>query len=414
MNRKPLPIAEPGAVSADARPSLVIRPPIPILLMAQKLTQGGSERQLTEIAKGLDRRLFEPHVAVLRPGGIRLDELRAAGVPTVCIPLQSFASPSALSAAWRLNRYLRRHKIRLAHSFDVPANLFMVPLARASCVQAVLSSQRAFRSLTPKQYRPLVRRSDRLVDGIVVNCRALERQLTTGENVPASIIRLCHNGINTQFFYRRPPDRPREPGDPLVVVGIVCALRPEKDLPTLVKAFAIARRRHPLMRLAIVGDGEMRDPLERLSEELGVRECCEFAPSTTEVPQWLSAIDIFVLPSASEALSNSLMEAMACGCAPVASNVGGNGELVEHGERGLLFQAGDAEELARHLNTLAADEELRRRFAEASRRFIHENFGLAKSVRRMTEIYLEALEATGKARTRQPGMDKKEAMDRKE
>jgi glycosyltransferase involved in cell wall biosynthesis len=368
--------------------------PIPILLMAQRLTQGGSERQLTEIATALDRKLFAPHVAVLRPGGVRLDELRAAGVPTVCVPLQSFASPSLMSAAWRLNRYLRRNGIRLAHSFDVPANIFMVPVARATGVAVVLSSQRAFRSLTPKQYRPLVRFSDRFVDGIVVNCRALERHLVTGENVPASMIRLCYNGINTQFFYRRPPDRPREPGEPLVV-GVVCALRPEKDLPTLVRAFAIARRPNPLMHLVIVGDGEMRDPLERLSEELGVRECCEFVPSTTEVPQWLSRIDIFVLPSVSEALSNSLMEAMACECAPVASNVGGNGELVEHGERGLLFEAGDAEELARHLNTLAADEELRRRFAEASRRFIQETFGLTNSVRRMTDIYLEALGRKG-------------------
>lgn len=359
--------------------------------MSQKLAQGGSERQLTEVAMGLDRKLFEPHVAVLRPGGIRLDELRAAGVPTVCFPLQSFTSPSALSAAWGLNRYLRGHRIGLAHSFDVPANVFMVPVARASGVPVVLSSQRAFRSLTPKQHRPLVRFSDRLVDGIVVNCRAVERHLVGDEGVPAAMIRLCRNGINTEVFQRCAAERPRWPAGASLVVGIVCALRPEKDLPTLVKAFAFARRQQPGLRLVIVGDGAMRDPLERLSEELGQRDYCAFVPSTTEVPRWLSAIDIFVLPSVSEALSNSLMEAMSCGCAPVVSNIGGNPELVEDGERGLLFRAGDAEDLARCLSTLAADDALRRRFADASRRFIRENFSLADSVGRMTEIYLEML-----------------------
>ena len=365
--------------------------------MAQKLAQGGSERQLTEIATGLDRRLFAPHVAVLRPGGVRLDELRAAGVPTVCFPLHSFTSPSAITAAWRLSRYLRRHKIGLAHSFDVPANLIMVPVARASGVRVVLSSQRAFRSLTPKQYHPLMRFSDRLVNAIVVNCKALERHLMSDEGVPASRIRLCYNGINTQMFRRYRREQPSELVGASVVVGIVCALRPEKDLPTLVKGFALARRQHPGMRLVIVGDGEMRDPLERLSEDLGERSHCVFVPSTTAVPQWLSSIDIFVLPSQSEALSNSLMEAMACGCAPVASDIGGNGELVEHGERGLLFRAGDAQELARHLTTLAGDEALRVRFAEASRRFIHENFSTANSIRRMTEIYLGTIStsATG-------------------
>ncbi len=362
--------------------------------MAQKLAQGGSERQLTEIVTGLDRNLFAPHVAVLRPGGARLDELRAAGIPAVCFPLQSFTSPSLLSAAWGLTRYLRRHRIELVHSFDVPANVFMVPVARASRTPVVLSSQRAFRSLTPKKYSPLVRLSDRLVDGIVVNCRALERHLISEENVPASMIRLCYNGINTQVFERRPRERPRELAGADPVVGIVCALRPEKDLPTLVRAFALARNQHPRMRLVIVGSGEMLGPLLQLSEELGQREHCVFVPSTAEVPQWLSSIDIFVLPSISEALSNSLMEAMACGCAPVASNIGGNGELVEHGERGLLFRAGDAEELALHLSTLAADEALRRRYAEASRLFIQENFSLASSVGRMTEIYLEAMGGT--------------------
>ena len=365
--------------------------PVPILLMAQRLSQGGSERQLTEIVQGLDRKLFNPHVAVLRPGGARLDELRAAGVPIVCVSLKSFISPSAFSAGWQLNRYMRRQRIKLAHSFDVPANIFMVPVARLAGVPVVLSSQRAFRSLTPNQYRPLVRFSDRLVDGIVVNCRAMEEHLITDENVPESMIRLCYNGINTDFFYRRQADASGEPATTPLTVGIVCALRPEKDIPTLVKAFAIVRRAHPDIRLLIVGDGEMRDPLGRLSEELGQRDHTVFIPSTAEVPRWLSQMDIFVLPSASEALSNSLMEAMACGCAPIASNVGGNGELVEHGRRGLLFQAGDAEDLARQLSTLVIDEELRRRFAEASRRFICENFGLGASVRRMTEIYLEAI-----------------------
>lgn len=366
--------------------------PIPILLMAQQLTQGGSERQLTEIANGLDRRLFEPHVAVLRPGGIRFDELRAAGIPVISFPVRSFMRPSALSAAWQLNRYLRRRRIRLAHSFDVPGNLFLVPVARASGVPVVLSSQRAFRALAPKQLRPLMRVLDHVVDGIVVNCRAIERHLIDDEGVPTKTIRLCYNGVNTGVFHRRTREQPGQLAGASLVVGIVCALRPEKDLATLMKAFAIARQRYSGMRLLIVGDGPMREPLEQLSEKLGERNHCVFVPSTSDVPQWLSAIDIFVLPSVSEALSNSLMEAMACGCAPVASNIGGNGELVKHGERGLLFHAGDAEELALHLTALATDEGLRRRYAAASRSFIHENFSLAKSIQRMTEIYLEMLD----------------------
>jgi glycosyltransferase involved in cell wall biosynthesis len=362
---------------------------IPVLLMAQQLTQGGSERQLTEIAKGLDRVLFDPHVAVLREGGLRVDELKAAGIPVVCFPVSSLMHPSAFSAAWKLRGYLRRQRICIAHSFDVPANIFLPPAARAAGVPVVLTSQRAFRDLTPPRYASLVRLSDRLTDGIVVNCGAIRQHLTEQEGIPPMTVRLCYNGIDTAVFHRQSCARPAELNGASVVVGVVCALRPEKDLPTLMRAFAIAQSTIPGMRLLLVGSGEMREPLGQLLRELGCSEQCVFIPSTPDVVRWLSAIDIFVLPSRSEALSNALMEAMACECAVIASDVGGSPELVALGERGLLFKPGDEHTLAAHLKTLAADPELRQRYASAGSRFIHEDFSMEKSVGRMSEIYLE-------------------------
>ena len=81
----------------------------PVLLLARELHQGGSERQMTEIALGLDRARFEPHVGTFRPEGIRGDELRTAGVPVAHFSVYSFQSPAALAGAWQLARYIRRH-----------------------------------------------------------------------------------------------------------------------------------------------------------------------------------------------------------------------------------------------------------------------------------------------------------------
>jgi glycosyltransferase involved in cell wall biosynthesis len=205
------------------------------------------------------------------------------------------------------------------------------------------------------------------------------------------LIQLCYNGMNTEVFHRRKVNLPPELQGGSLIVGVACALRPEKGLPTLVRGFAIAHGKHPGMRLLIVGSGAMLGSLEQLSCELGVRESCLFVPSTADVTRWLSSMDVFVLPSLSEALSNSLIEAMACGCAPIASDVGGNPELVAHGKRGLLFPAGDSDELARHLVTFAEDEEFRRRCGEDSRDFVVRNFSLRASVQRMTKIYSETL-----------------------
>jgi glycosyltransferase involved in cell wall biosynthesis len=178
-----------------------------------------------------------------------------------------------------------------------------------------------------------------------------------------------------------------------LVIGVVCVLRPEKDVATLLKAFAEIRDLEPRMKLAIVGSGPMRDPLEAEARALGIWQDSVFAPATKDAADWLRAIDIFVLPSLSEALSNSLMEAMACGCCAVASNVGGNPEQVRNLETGLLFEPRDAAGLSNILRTLVQDESLRRRLAAAGQRMVRERFSIESSVERMSEIYSKFIDA---------------------
>ena len=365
----------------------------PVLLMAYELNQGGSERQLTEIAKGLDRSRFEPHVGCLRPDGLRARELKAAGVPIVHFPVRSLVSPSAWSGAWQLARYIRRHKIRLVHTYDYPLTVFAVPVARFFTPVTVLSSTRAHRELIPRNYLKLTRITDHLVKAIVVNCEFLKRHLIQDENVAANRIELCYNGVDLGEF--RPLDSPRPAALPpdALVIGVVCVLRPEKDVATLLKGFAGIRNLGPRVKLAIVGSGPMRDPLEMEARALGIWEDCVFAPATKDVANWLRAIDIFVLPSLSEALSNSLMEAMACGCCAVVSNVGGNPEQVRNGETGRLFEPRDATGLSDILRTLVQDEPLRRRLAAAGQRVVRERFSIQSSVERMSEIYQKLIDA---------------------
>jgi len=369
----------------------------PVLLMAYELNQGGSERQMTEIAKSLDRSRFEPHVGCFRPAGLRGRELKDAGVPIVHLPVRSFASPSAISGAWQLARYIRRHKIRLVHTYDYPLTVFAVPVARFLTSAIVASSTRGHRELIPANYLKLVRITDHLAKAIVVNCEFLKRHLIQDENVPPNRIELCYNGLDLEQF--RPLDSPRPAALPphSLVIGVLCALRPEKGLSTLVKAFAEIRDLGPHLKLAIVGSGQMRDPLEAEARALGIWEQCVFAPATSEVADWLRAIDIFVLPSLSEALSNSLMEAMACGCCVVASNVGGNPELVRNGENGFLFEPRDAAGLSEVLRTLVGNESLRQRLAAAGEQTVRQRFSIKSSVQRMSDIYTKLIDARQEA-----------------
>ena len=366
---------------------------IPILLMVRELGIGGTERQVVETARFLQGGRFIPHVGCFRPDGLRRQDLELAGIPILHLPVYSFKSPAVITAASQLIRYIRQQHIQIVHSFDAPLNVFAVPVARLAGTPAVISSQRGHRDLTTQRLKRLLRITDRIADAVVVNCEWMRRYLIEEEHVARHKIELCYNGIDTVQYNRglgtpSPANR--------IVIGTLCALRPEKGVDTLIRAFATIR--HPGASLIIVGSGPEEASLRALSAQLGVESNCHIEPATTNVAEWLSRMDIFVLPSRSEALSNALMEAMACGCCPIASRVGGNPELIDEGQNGLLFAVDNVAELASHLQELLTDYSRRQLFAVAASEKISTQFTFAKAADAMQGIYESVLKAVDRKR----------------
>jgi len=368
-----------------------------ILLMVRELHHGGSERQVTEVALGLDRALFQPHVGAFRVEGIRAQDLREADVPILHVPIRSFKSAATFTAGSALARYIQEHNIRLVHTFDMPLTAYAIPVTRLLTSATALASQRCHLSLASPGLRRAVLFAERRAHGVVVNCKFVERHLVEDADIALERIHLCYNGVDLARFRPAPAHRPPSLPPDALVVGVVCVIRPEKGLTTLLDAFSQVRRLAANLKLVIIGSGPMLPELQNRARDLGVLDACIFEPSTNRVEEWLRMIDIFVLPSLSEALSNSLMEAMACGCCPIASRVGGNPELIEDGTRGLLFEPGDSADLTRKLSQVIFDANLRRRLADAAHDFVHANLSRAASARRMADIYtkLLAVNATG-------------------
>jgi glycosyltransferase involved in cell wall biosynthesis len=133
-------------------------------------------------------------------------------------------------------------------------------------------------------------------------------------------------------------------------------------------------------RLLIVGDGPLRAALERQARTLGIAHLTSFVGDRTDVAQLLQCMDVFVLPSLAEGISNTILEAMATGLPVVATRVGGNVELVQDGECGALFEVGDAAALKRLLADYLVDPSSRRRHGERSRQLAVESFSLETMV----------------------------------
>jgi glycosyltransferase involved in cell wall biosynthesis len=323
---------------------------------------------------------------------MRANELEERGIPLVEFPVRSFRDPAGVwSAVMGLRRYVRQQAVGVVHSFDLPGNVFLglaAPLIRSS---VVLTSQRCFRTMATPAQRLGLRVADRLADGIVVNCEAVRRHLIHDARVAPSQVHVCYNGLDARRFVRRPDTAPAEIPADAFAVGTVGVLRPEKGLPTLLEAFAVCLASNPQLFLVIVGDGGERPVLQRQARELGITSRCLFQAAVEDVAPWLSRMDVFVLPSISEALSNALMEAMACECACIASRVGGTLELLHEGETGLAFDAGDWRGLAAQLQAMAGDAELRRRLAAQGAAAVRSNFSLAAAARRLGAVYDDVL-----------------------
>lgn len=364
-----------------------------VLLLVRELTIGGCERDLTKMALGLDRSRFVPHVGCFHPNGHRGDELRAAGIPILKLPVQSFYSLSTITAARLMGRYLREHRIQVVHAYDVPTDIFAVPVAKFYGVPAIVSCQLSFRWMYTPLYQCFLRFTDRFADVVVANSKAVQRHLIEDEHLPPERTNVCYNGVETDVFHPEPRQRQAAVADAPLVIGSVCALRREKRIDLLLEAFAKVRSLRPGIKLLLVGSGAMQAELEHQRRALGLESDCVMEPAKSEVADWMRSMDIFVTCSDSESFPNALLEAMACGCAVVGSNVGGIPELVEDTRSGLIFPPGDAGELAAKLACLIENPEYRQRLAQAAATRAEREFSMEKAVERTQNLWDRLLES---------------------
>src|ERR1051326_3572769 len=355
--------------------------------MVRRLNYGGCERDLAKIAMGLDRSEFTPYVGCFRPDGLRVDELKRAGIPIIAFPIESFRSLRSLRAVLDMRRYIRQYGIQLVHCFDVPTAMWGAPAARIWGLPVIVS-QLSYRTLISSGERTLLRFADRIAKKIVVNCRAMQRHMTEDEGAPVEKMYLCYNGVDTTIFHPGPAVRPEPLMGASIVIGTIANLRQEKGIDLLLRAYAMLRTVVQDTKLFIVGDGPEMDNLQNLSRELGIAEDTLFMIGKPDISNEMRALDIFVLPSYSEAFSNALLEAMASGCAVVGSDIGGTPELIENGRNGLLFETGSREDLMAKLRMVVENSELRVQFQKASAARAREEFSLVKNLAGFRHLYL--------------------------
>jgi glycosyltransferase involved in cell wall biosynthesis len=324
-----------------------------LFLMLNTLERGGTERQFVTLARGAKFENFRLTTGCLSRRGEFVEDL-----PEVkeFSPGHSLFKLRSMLTRLSLARHMRHEHVAVAHAFDFYSNMMLIPAARLASISVVIGSHRQLGDLmTPRQFRAQ-NAAFRWCDRIVCNSRAAADRLRDA-GVAADKMVVIPNALPEEAFAEAVPALPRQ--SPMLRVGMIARMNdPSKNHRAFLQMAARVAPKFPNVQFVLVGDGPLRTNLESMTNELGLGNRVLFLGDRRDIPAVLASLDLTVLPSKSESLSNVILESMAAGVAVVATNIGGNSELVIAGETGFLT-ADDDDALAQAVETLLSNDELR-------------------------------------------------------
>lgn len=360
--------------------------------MTNTLERGGSERQFVTLAQSLDPSAFSLHLGCITERGPfrqELGNMELFGLGGSLYSLQSFRTRK------RLARLLRDRRIDIAHAFDFYTNLVLIPVAKFARVPVIIGSQRQIGDLlTPAQFRAQLL-VFRFCDKVVCNSQAAADRLIKHGAAEDKLV-IIGNGIPHEAFAEACPAL--TPVSGLLRVGMIARMNHRvKNHELFLRAAARVAAKFSNAEFVLVGDGPLRTELEQQTVALGIANRVRFLGDRRDIPSVLASLDVTVLPSGSESLSNSLIESMAAGVPAIATRVGGNTELIR--DTGVLVNPGDETDVAAAMESLLRNETLRKTLGRNGIVFAQQHFTVEQMRRNYENLYRDLLKAKRGGRT---------------
>lgn len=362
---------------------VVVRP-LRVCHVSMCLETGGLERLLVEFGRNCSRDRFQLDFVALAGLGKPADDLRQLGFSTQSVAEQASGKLARLK---QLVRLFRESEIDIVHTHNTLAHFYAAAAAKLAGVPVVINTQHGRGCGDSWKARLQFRLANRLTDRIIgvsedaaALCRRDDRR--SSEKTIA-----IWNGIDLDRFEFRGP------ANSSTAIS-VARLSLEKDFSTLIRAVALVVERHPGFRLKIVGDGRERAHLEQLARDLGLTSHVQFLGECSDVPQKLAEAAFFVSASRTEGISLTLLEAMAVGLPIVATEVGGNPEIVELGVTGELVPSGQPEQLAQAICGMLDRKSEWPAIGELARQRVERHFDVRQMVQKYEALYEQLANGT--------------------
>ncbi|HKT52471.1 MAG TPA: glycosyltransferase [Candidatus Angelobacter sp.] len=360
-----------------------------IIHVLHRMAAGGTELALSRVISGLDPQRFENIICTVAPAPVGI----ANGFH--CISLNRTGRKTGSLVA-DFARLFRKFKPDIVHSRNWGA-IEAVLAAKLARVPRVIHSEHG-RDITTMNGDPWRRRVFRrfaygLADEVFAVSRELREHYSAQVGSAKSRIGFVPNGVDTERFHADEEARIRMRSQlgispTAFIAGTVGRLDPVKDHKTLLRAAELLGSSETDSHIVIVGGGPEHEMLRALIvASAALRGRVHLAGESAQPEHWLNAFDVFVLPSLSEGMSNTLLEAMATSLSCVVTNVGANPDLVDDGKSGYLVPVGDAKAIADRIFQLAIDPQLRARMGQRGRLKVTQEFSMARMLENYTRLY---------------------------
>ena len=363
-------------------------PKLKLLHIIHSFDVGGLENGLVNLINHLDPERYAHEVCCIATSGPMASRLER---PVIIHELGKGASDKSYQLPLKLAGLIRSSVPDIVHTRNW-GTIDGITGARLAGVKKIVHGEHGREASDPhgkNRKRKIIRKLiSPAISRFVPVSADLNDWLINDIKVPAKKVYLIINGVDMSKFEpavdKHALRRRLGLAEDCPLIGIVGRLDPVKDHATLIKAFA---KVSGLAQLIIVGDGPMRQSLQSIVGELKLTDRTVFLGTRNDVADILGALDVFVLPSIAEGISNTILEAMSSGLPVVASRVGGNPELVADNTTGVLFEPGDHEHLTRILSNYITNQGLTRQHGQAGRKRVEDEFSLEIMVQKYDELY---------------------------
>ncbi len=374
---------------------------IKVLYIVDAMTYMGTQTHIAAMMRGHDKSRFKPYLLCLQEKGPLGEILESEGYPVTAYDLKRVYAVKAARSYLRLIPFLRREGIDVVHSYLFSAQFYGVPAARLAGVPLVIAGRRIMGVYwRARKYAAARRISNLLSDLLVANSYAVKDFVVREEGVAQGKVRVVYNGVDAERFCPPPSGIEGRTGEP-ITVGYVGSLSAAKQVDVLLRAAKRLPPGCPAFRIQIIGKGLRKSHprwegktdlrIKSLAEELGLMGRVEFLEPVERIENHIKKMDIFVMPSVSEGMSNAVLEAMATGLPVLATDSGGNREVVVNDRTGYLFPSGDDGRLAELMLDLLRNREKRFEMGKAGRERVLERFTAKRMVGEMERLYEEEL-----------------------